>query len=156
VTKQARKARKFSQHDRLLSLLVLNPEQAKSALRKKSSRQIEYLRLNYPEAWRKVLEHIVFGRVTKISVSAKFNKSVLCMYRALMERQSFSHTWAEFHGGKRPNLVDLNCVDDWDKVETAFYSDWRDKDEHLKTFELENEQPTFESFVELLDSVTKT
>jgi len=156
MTNESRKPVKLTQHDRLLSLLTLTPDIAKSALRKKSSRQIEYLRMNYPLAWRAVLEHIVFGRVTKISASAKFNKSVLCMYRALMERQSFSHTWAEFHGGKRPNLVDLNCVDDWGKVETAFYSDWRDKDEHLKTFELENEQPTFESFVELLDSVTKT
>lgn len=155
MTNESRKPVKITQHDRLLSLLTLTPDFAKSVLRKKSSRQIEYLKKNYPEAWLKVLEHIALGRVTKINGAAKYNRAVLSMYRTLMERQSYSYTWAEF-GGKRPNMVELNSIDDWDKVETAFYSDWRGKDEQLKKFELENERPTLESFMELLDSVTKT
>ena len=155
MTNESRKPVKMTQHDRLLSLLTLRPDSAQYALRKKSSRQIKYLKKNYPQAWLKVLEHIVFGKVTKVSKSAAINTSVLCMYRALIDRQSFSFTWMEF-GGKRLRKVDLNCVDDWDKVETAFYSDWRGKDEKLKKFELEDEEPTLEGFMELLSLVTKT
>ena len=141
--------------DELQSLLLIEPESAKEAVRALSESDVNQIRLHNPDEWLAVLEHIVFSRKKKINHDTNFLRGLVCAYRALLDGTSFKKTWLKYHPlGTQPKKVILDNIDQWADLEFAFYSKgWDDRKNILEDFNLLNPIPEQSDFEKLLAEI---
>ena len=140
--------------EQLKAIELLNPTDAEMVVLSMSTQEREEAKLNHPDEWTSLLEYIVFrpAKMKRRNDELPDFRAMICMYRAMLDSQSFAKTWTDYHGGKRPKKIELKNIDQWDALERAFYGNWNDRKNVLRHFGFQNQIPTREDFSELLSS----